>query len=148
MPSPHAAALAFALTFAALPARAADDPVLNRAYQDHIAYVATFAMPVLIEKCAAHDPTYLQKAVPLYLRYLNTHQDQIERGRLLTLAELAPDETLRSYREGVLSSRLGALDSGSPERKAQMCAGALGMLSGGTVSGEWPSRAVREGDKP
>jgi hypothetical protein len=148
MPFPHAAALAFALTLAALPARAADDPVLNRAYQDHIAYVATFAMPVLIEKCAAHDPTYLQKAAPLYLRYLNTHQDRIERGRLLTLAELAPDETLRSYREGVLARRLGALDSGSPERKAQMCAGALGMLSGATVPGEWPSRAVREGEEP
>jgi hypothetical protein len=137
-----------ALTLAALPARAADDPVLNRAYQDHIAYVATFAMPVLIEKCAARDPVYLQRAAPLYLRYLNTHQDQIERGRLLTLAELEPGQTLRAYREGVLAGRLGALDSGTPERKAQMCEGALGVLSGAVVPGEWPSRKVAEGATP
>ncbi len=134
------AATAATVMLATLCAHAADDPVLNRAYQDHIAYVATFAMPVLIEKCAASDPAYLQRAAPLYLRYLNTHQDQIERGRLLTLAELEPGQTLRAYREGVLAGRLGALDSGTPERKAQMCEGALGVLSGATVPGEWPPR--------
>jgi len=133
-------ATAAAVMLATLSAHAADDPVLNRAYQDHIAYVATFAMPVLIEKCATLDPAYLQRAAPLYLRYLNTHQDQIERGRLLTLAELEPGQTLRAYREGVLAGRLGALDSGTPERKAQMCEGALGVLSGATVPGEWPPR--------
>lgn len=134
------AATAAAVMLAMLSARAADDPVLNRAYQDHIAYVATFAMPVLIEKCAARDPAYLAKAAPLYLRYLNTHQDQIERGRLLTLAELEPGQTLRAYREGVLAKRLGALDNGTPERKSQMCEGALGVLTGATMPGEWPSR--------
>lgn len=136
------AATAAGVMLSLLPAHAADDPVLNRAYQDHIAYVATFAMPVLIEKCAVRDPAYLAKAAPLYLRYINTHQDQIERGRLLTLAELEPGETLRTYREGVLARRLGALDSGTPERKAQMCEGALGVLTGATLPGEWPSREV------
>lgn len=125
-----------------------DDPTLNAAYQDHIAYVATFAMPLLIEKCAALDSVYLAKAAPLYLRYLNTHQDQIERGRLLTLAELDPGETVRDYREAVLSKRLGALDTGTPERKAQMCEGALGVLSGATVPGEWPSRPDGPSAKP
>lgn len=143
-----ATATTAALLLGTLPALAADDPVLNRAYQDHIAYVATFAMPVLIEKCAAHDPDYLQRAAPLYLRYLSTHQDQIERGRLLTLAELAPGETLRAYREGVLSRRLGALDSGTPERKARMCEGALGVLTGATLPGEWPPRATSGDDAP
>lgn len=133
-------ATAAAVMLATLCAQAADDPVLNRAYQDHIAYVATFAMPVLIEKCAARDPAYLTRAAPLYLRYLNTHQDRIEGGRLLTLAELEPGETLRAYREAVLAKRLGALDSGPPARKAQMCEGALGVLSGATLPGEWPSR--------
>lgn len=146
MTLPRIAATAAVLLFAALPARAADDPVLNRAYQDHIAYVATFAMPILIEKCAASDPAYLQRAAPLYLRYLNTHQDQIERGRLLTLAELEPGETVRAYREGVVASRLGMLDSGTPEQKAQMCEGALGMLAGANLPGEWPSRDVGKGE--
>lgn len=132
---------ALVLLFAGGQAGAADDPTLNRAFQDHIAYVATFSMPILIEKCAASDPDYLGKAAPLYLRYLNTHQDQIERGRLLTLAELDPGQTLKQYRDGVVASRLGALDTGTPEKKARLCAGALGMLSGARVPGEWPSRA-------
>lgn len=121
-------------------AKAADDPKLNVAYNDHIAYVATFALPILIEKCAALDPGYLQKAAPLYFRYVNTHQDQIERGRLLTLAEFAPGETTRSYRESVVASRLSMLDTGSNEQKLRMCEGALGMLSGAKLPGEWPSR--------
>ena len=121
-------------------ANAADDPKLNAAYQDHIAYVATVGLPVPIEKCAALDPEYLQKAAPLYFRYVNTHQDQIERGRLLTLAEFAPEETVKSYREGVIASRLSRLDSGTPEQKASMCEGALGMLSGAKLPGEWPVR--------
>ena len=121
-------------------ALAADDPVLNRAYQDHIAYVATFAMPVLFEKCAAEDPSYLQTAAPLYFRFLNTHQDQIERGRLLTLAELEPDQSLKAYRARVLAQRLGKLDTGTAEDRARMCEGALGVLRGMNLPGEWPPR--------
>ncbi|HYM85463.1 MAG TPA: hypothetical protein VET30_01875 [Pseudoxanthomonas sp.] len=132
--------LAIALALAASQASAADDPQLNLAYQDHIAYVATFSLPVLIEKCASLDPGYLQKAAPLYLRYLNTHQDQIERGRLLTLAELTPGQTVKSYREDVIASRLSRLDTGTHEQKLGMCEGALGMMSGARVPGEWPSR--------
>lgn len=121
-------------------ANAADDPHLNAAYQDHIAYVATVGLPVLIEKCAALDPGYLQKAAPLYFRFVNTHQDQIERGRLLTLAEFEPEETVKSYRENVIASRLSMLDTGNREQKMGMCEGALGMLSGAKLPGEWPSR--------
>lgn len=127
-------------------ARATDDPRLNAAFQDHIAYVATFAMPVLIEKCAALDAGYLQKAAPLYFRYVNEHQDRIERGRLLTLAEFEPGETLSSYREHVLASRLGRLDSGTREEKLKMCEGALGVLSGAKLPGEWPSRKPATGE--
>ena len=133
-------ALSLACVLAAGQASAADDPYLNAAYQDHIAYVATFALPVLIEKCAALDPGYLQKAAPLYFRYVNTHQDQIERGRLLTLAEFEPEETVKSYRESVIASRLSRLDTGTREQKLGMCEGALGMLSGAKLPGEWPSR--------
>lgn len=123
-------------------AQAADtpDPDREQAFQDHIAYVATFAMPVLIEKCAATDAGYLQRAAPAYFRYVNTHQDQIERGRLLTLAEFAPGDTLAAYRERTLAQRLGRLDSGTPEQKQQMCEGALAMLGGMKIPGEWPPR--------
>lgn len=121
-------------------ASAAEHRQLNAAFQDHIAYVATFAMPILIEKCTALDAGYLQKAAPLYFRYVNEHQDHIERGRLLTQAEFEPDETPRSYRERVLASRLGKLDAGTREEKLKMCEMALGMLSGAKLPGEWPVR--------
>jgi hypothetical protein len=124
-------------------ADAADDPHLNDAYQDHIAYVATVGLPILIEKCAALEPGYLQKAAPLYFRFVNTHQDQIERGRLLTLAEFAPEETVKSYRENVIASRLSRLETGTLEQKLGMCEGALGMLSGAKLPGEWPVREAR-----
>ena len=131
--------LALALAVPATATHAADDPKLNQALQDHIAYVATFAMPVLIEKCNATDAGYMQKAAPLYFRYVNSHQDQIERGRMLTLAELAPDETVRGYRERIIVQRLGALDS-TPEQKGKTCQGALAFLGGMKVPGEWPAR--------
>lgn len=133
-------ALSLALALSANQAGAADDPKLNLAYQDHVAYVATFALPVLIEKCTALDPGYLHKAAPLYFRFVNTHQDQIERGRLLTLAEFAPDQTAKDYREEVMTSRLARLDTGTREQKLGMCEGALGMMSGAKLPGEWPSR--------
>ncbi|SDQ28667.1 hypothetical protein SAMN05216569_0472 [Pseudoxanthomonas sp. CF125] len=132
--------LAIALALSAGQARAADDPQLNLAYQDHIAYVATFSFPILIEKCSSLDPGYLQKAAPLYFRFINSHQDQIERGRLLTLAELAPDQTPKRYREDVVASRLSNLDTGTREEKLGMCERALGVLSGAKLPGEWPSR--------
>jgi len=111
----------------------------QRAFQDHLAYVATFAMPLLIEKCSAGDPGYMGQAVPACFRFVNARQDAIERGRLLTLAERAPDDTLRTYRERVLASRLGALDSGDAEREQAMCAGAPAMPSSGRLPpGEWP----------
>ena len=131
--------LALALAVPATATHAADDPKLNQALQDHIAYVATFAMPVLIEKCNATDAGYMQKAAPLYFRYVNSHQDQIERGRMLTLTELAPDETVRGYRERIIAQRLGALDS-TPEQKGKTCQGALAFLGGMKVPGEWPAR--------
>jgi hypothetical protein len=135
-----ASILCLALGLWAGPICAADDPKLNAAYQDHIAYIATFSLPVLIEKCIALQPDYLQKAAPLYFRYINTHQDQIERGRMLTLAELPPDETVKAYRESVIASRLSKLDSGTREEKLVMCERALGMLSGNKLPGEWPAR--------
>lgn len=132
--------LSIALAVPVVPAAAADDPVLNIAFQDHIAYVATFSVPVLIEKCTALEPGYLQKAAPLYFHYVNARQDQIERGRLLTLAELEPGQTLQAYRQHVLDSRLGKLDSGTREEKLKMCERALGVLSGTKLPGEWPPR--------
>ena len=133
---------AIAMLLSTAQATAADDPQRNLAYQDHIAYVATFALPVLIEKCAALDPGYLQKAAPLYFRFVNTRQDQIERGRLLTLAEFTPGQTVKSYREEVMASRLSRLDTGTREQKLGMCEGALGMLSGAKPPGEWPPRSA------
>ena len=138
----HAWVMVLGLAMTVSDAQAADtpDPARERAFQDHIAYVATFAMPVLIEKCATTDATYLQRAAPAYFRYVNTHQNQIERGRLLTLAEFEPGDTLTGYRERTLAQRLGRLDTGTPEQKQQMCEGALAMLSGMKIPGEWPPR--------
>nr|WP_298130917.1 hypothetical protein [uncultured Pseudoxanthomonas sp.] len=132
--------LGLAMTVSTAQAADTPDPAREQAFQDHIAYVATFAMPVLIEKCSATDAGYLQRAAPAYFRYVNTHQDQIERGRLLTLAEFAPGDTLAAYRERTLAQRLGRLDSGTPEQKQQMCEGALAMLGGMKIPGEWPPR--------
>ena len=137
-----ASLVAIAMLLSTAHATAADDPQRNLAYQDHIAYVATFALPVLIEKCAALDPGYLQKAAPLYFRFVNTRQDQIERGRLLTMAEFTPGQTVKSYREEVMASRLSRLDTGTREQKLGMCEGALGMLSGVSLPGEWPPRGA------
>ena len=137
-----ASLVAIAMLLSTAHATAADDPARNLAYQDHIAYVATFALPVLIEKCAALDPGYLQKAAPLYFRFVNTRQDQIERGRLLTMAEFTPGQTVKSYREEVMASRLSRLDTGTREQKLGMCEGALGMLSGARLPGEWPPRGT------
>ncbi|AKC87789.1 hypothetical protein [Pseudoxanthomonas suwonensis] len=133
-------ATALLLSMPAAHAAAAGDPLREQAFQDHIAYVATFAMPVLIEKCAALDDGYLQRAAPLYFHYVNANQDRIERGRLLTLAELRPDQTVSGYREQVLASRLGRLDTGTAEEIRRMCESALGVLQGAKIPGEWPSR--------
>lgn len=117
----------------------ADDSGPERAFQDHIAYVATFAMPVLIERCADDDPAFMQRAAPLYFRFVNERQDSIERGRLLTLAELAPDETVSQYRARTVAGRLGLLDTGTSEQKQRMCEGALAMLAGEVMpQGRWP----------
>ena len=140
MKMPETLLLALALAVPAAATQAADDPKLNQAMQDHVAFVATFAMPVLFEKCDQTGTGYLQKAAPLYFRYVNTHQDQIERGRMLTLAELGPDETLHSYRERTIAQRLGVLDTGTPEQKGKVCEGALAFLGGMKIPGEWPPR--------
>lgn len=124
---------------AATPAAHANDTGPERAFQDHIAYVATFAMPLLIERCADDEPGFMQRAAPLYFRFVNERQDAIERGRLLTLAEFAPDDTIKQYRERTVASRLGLLDTGTLEQKQRMCEGALSMLSGEVVpQGRWP----------
>lgn len=139
-------ALGLVLASIATAASAADDPGRNHAdrnlaFQDHIAYVVTFTVPFMSEKCAAIDPGYMAEMAPLYFRFVNARQDQIERGRLLTVAEFAPDETVRAYRESVVASRLGALDSGTLEQKMRICKGALGVLGGMQVPGEWPPQA-------
>lgn len=123
------------------PSVAAQEPTHRaQAFQDHIAYVATFAMPIVIEQCANDDPEYLKQAAPAYFRFVNARQDAIERGRLLTLAELRPEDTLQDYRKRTIASRLGLLDSGTPDQKRQVCAGALAMLTGALVpQGEWPA---------
>ncbi len=139
----HLASTVLALILAATTtaANAADDPARNRAFQDHIAYVVTFTVPFMSEKCAAIDPGYMAEMAPLYFSFVNSRQDQIERGRLLTVAEFTPDETVRAYRKSVVASRLGALDSGTREEKMRICKGALGVLGGMQVPGEWPPQA-------
>ena len=73
-------------------------------------------------------------------------------SRLLTLAELDPGETLQAYREQVLASRLGRLNTGTPEQKTQLCEGALShlqsMAQGTPLPGEWPPRQKATKAKP
>ena len=46
-----------------------------------------------------------------------------------------------------MGSRLGALQSGTPEQKLQLCNGVLEMLvSGVNLPGEWPSRPAKTKD--
>lgn len=92
-----------------------------------------------------HRRDHLARAGPAYFRYVNGDQDQIERRRLLTLAEFGPDKTLSAYRTRTLAQRLGRLATGTPEQKQRMCEGALAMLElamldGMKIPGEWPPR--------
>lgn len=123
----------------ASPAVAADDPLRNQAYNDHVAYVATFVLPVLIQKCDDLQSGYMAKAAPLYFDFVNGRQSQIERGRLLTLAELPLGETLQAYRDDVIRTRIGKLDTGAPQERQKMCDGAIGVMSGMKLPGEWPA---------
>lgn len=139
MKSVSATSLVLSIMLAS-PAVAADDPLRNQAYNDHVAYVATFVLPVLIKKCANSQPGYMAKAAPLYFDFVNSRQPQIERGRLLTLSELPPGGTLQEYRENVIKTRIGKLDTGTPQEQRKMCDGAVGVMSGMKLPGEWPPR--------
>ncbi|MES2858670.1 MAG: hypothetical protein V4704_05770 [Pseudomonadota bacterium] len=117
-----------------------DDPVLNRAYNDHIAYVLSFMLPEMSARCAALSPDYVQTVAPRYLRFMADQQPRIERGRLLTMAELDPAQTLASYREDLVRSRTGQFEAASAEGKARTCAGIAAVVAGQQVPGEWPAR--------
>ena len=80
---------------AAQQAPAIEDPNLNRAYNDHIAYVLTFMLPAMSERCAAVSPGYLQAVGPSFLRFMADNQQRIERGRLLTQSEFKPQQSWR-----------------------------------------------------
>lgn len=134
---------AVALLTALLPlaaAHAADDPERNRAYNDHIAYVVTFMVPALAPRCTEVVPDYLDTVAPRFLRFVGEHQSQIERGRLLTLAEFPPEQTLQGYRDALIAARTRQFDAGSTEDRLRMCRGVAGVLDGGMLPGEWPGR--------
>ena len=80
---------------AAQQAPAIEDPTLNRAYNDHIAYVLTFTLPAMSERCAAVSPGYLQAVGPSFLRFMADNQQRIECGRLLTQSEFEPQQSWR-----------------------------------------------------
>ena len=68
------------------------------------------------------------------------NQQRIERGRLLTMAEFEPQQTLTSYRQNLIESRTKQFDGVPREGKAQTCNAIAAVLAGQQVPGEWPSR--------
>lgn len=121
-------------------APAAEDPILNRAYNDHIAYVLTFMLPVMSERCLSVSSDYVRTVGPLFLRFMADNQQRIERGRLLTMSEFEPQQTLASYRQGIIDHRSKHFDSLPSKGKAMTCAAIAAVLGGQQVPGEWPSR--------
>lgn len=119
-------------------ARAADLSWAEQAFQDHAAYVNTFTLPIVIEKCEVLEPGYMARAAPRYFRFVIEHRENIERGRLLTLSEIPKDWSIREYHDRVLAKRLTPLDTGSADEKAQICKDGLSVLSGALVQGTWP----------
>jgi hypothetical protein len=128
------------LAFAAYAGAAfpAEPTPAEQAFQDHAAYVNTFTLPVIIEKCEALQPGYMVRAAPLYFRFAIEKRENIERGRLLTLSEIPQDWSIKEYHDRVLAKRLGPLDAGSPEDKRQICDAGMSVLSGARVPGTWP----------
>lgn len=117
---------------------AADLTRAEQAFQDHAAYVNTFTLPIVIEKCEALQPGYMTHAAPLYFRFVIKHRENIERGRLLTLSEIPQDWSIKEYHDRVLTKRLTPLDTGSANDKRQICEAGMSVLSGALVPGTWP----------
>ena len=51
-------------------------------------WVASFMLPTLAPRCEAAFPGYTARTSPAFLRWLASNQEQIERGRLLTMSEM------------------------------------------------------------
>lgn len=119
---------------------ATDDPARNRAYNDHIAYVVTCMAPELAPRCAGIVPGYVDTVAPQFLRFVGERQAQIERGRLLTLAELPPEQTLQPWRDTLIAARTRQFDEAPAEARLRMCRGVAGVLGGDRLPGEWPGR--------
>ena len=123
---------------AAQSARAADEDKSNRNFNDHIAYVASFMLPTLAPRCEAAFPGYAARTSPSFLRWLAASQDRIERGRLLTMSELKPDQPLSSYRQGLIEARSQQLDQADVAGKQRVCEGIAAFIDGKTFPGQWP----------
>lgn len=65
---------------AASPAKAAEQDPLNRNYNDHIAYVASFMLPTLTPRCEAAFPGYTARTAPVFLRWFG-QQPRADRTR-------------------------------------------------------------------
>ena len=123
---------------AASPAKAAEQDPLNRNYNDHIAYVASFMLPTLAPRCEAAFPGYTARTSPVFLRWLASNEEQIERGRLLTMSEMKADQSLRAYRQALIDSRGRQLDEADAKGKQRVCDGIAGFIGGMTLPGRWP----------
>lgn len=131
--------VAMLLPLAAIsPAQAAEEDKLNRNYNDHIAYVASFMLPTLAPRCEAAFPGYTARTSPAFLRWLASNQEQIERGRLLTMSEMKADESLRDYRQSLIQKRSTQLDAADAKGKQRVCEGIAGFIGGMTLPGRWP----------
>lgn len=122
-------------------AHAADDPQRNRAYNDHIAYVVSFIGPALASRCAGMLPEEgADSMARRYMDFMGAHQVQIERGRLLTLAEFSREQTLQAYRNDLIAARTLQFDAAPAEDRLRTCRGMARVLSGDLLPGEWPGR--------
>ena len=123
---------------AAQTASAAENDKLNRNFNDHIAYVASFMLPTLAPRCEAAFPGYAARNSPVFLRWLGASQDQIERGRLLTMSEMKADQTLAEYRQTLIEARSQQLDQADTAGKQRVCEGIAAFIGGKTFPGQWP----------
>lgn len=133
------ATAAFSL-LAAAPVAAQDvDPArLNRNYNDHLAFVASFMLPGLARRCDAVTPGYVARTAPLFLDWMAANQDRIERGRLLTQSELPVGQSLSEYRSALVANRLGRFDASDAESRRATCEGVAAVIGGRQMPGSWP----------
>jgi hypothetical protein len=111
------------------------------AFNDHLAYVASFMAPAQKSVCAKAVPGYAETLAMRYLDWMDAQQTRIERGRRLTAATLEAGESLDAYREALIAKVLAQIEAEGTEKTAKRCQAMLALFDGRSFDGEWPTEA-------